>query len=68
MTLRSSLGRCQPRTPTSAEELDAMRRAAWHQQGVVVLDPASISDDWTRQAVINEATRLYGKRKESCHG
>jgi hypothetical protein len=39
-----------------------MRRAAWRTQGVVVLRPEDIRDDWTRQALINEANRLYGQR------
>ena len=39
-----------------------MRSAAWHHQGVVVLRPEDIHDDWTRQALINEANRLYGGR------
>jgi hypothetical protein len=39
-----------------------MRRAAWRQQGVVVLRPDDICDDWTRQALINDANRLYGWR------
>ena len=39
-----------------------MRRAAWRSQGVVVLRPEDVRDDWTRQALINEANRLYGRR------
>jgi hypothetical protein len=39
-----------------------MRRAAWRAQGVVVLRPEEVRDDWTRQALINEANRLYGPR------
>jgi hypothetical protein len=52
----------QPRTAPSNEDLLAMRRAAWRHQGVVVLRPDDVRDDWTRQALINEATRLYGQR------
>jgi hypothetical protein len=59
---RSCLSRAQARTAPSDEELLAMRRAAWRAQGVVVLRPADIRDDWTRQALINEANRLYGRR------
>lgn len=68
MSVRSYLGRFQPPPPTSADEMQAMRRAAWHQQGVVVLDPRLIRDDFVRQAVINEAIRLYGRRREGGHG
>jgi hypothetical protein len=39
-----------------------MRRAAWRQQGVIMLRPEEVRDDWTRQALINEANRLYGRR------
>jgi hypothetical protein len=59
---RSPLARAQARTTPSDEDLLAMRRAAWRQQGVVVLRPADVEDDWVRQALINEAERLYGRR------
>jgi hypothetical protein len=39
-----------------------MRRAAWRQQGVVVLRLEDVRDDRTRQVLINEANRLYGRR------
>ena len=39
-----------------------MRRAVWRHQGVVVLRLEDIRDDWTRQPLINEANRLYGRR------
>ncbi len=59
---RSCLARHQPRTAPSDEHLLALRRAAWRSQGVVVLRPDDVRDDWTRQALINEANRLYGRR------
>ena len=59
---RSSLARAQAREAPSEDNLVAMRRAAWRKQGVVVLRPEDIRDDWTRQALINEANRLYGRR------
>ncbi len=40
-----------------------MRRAAWRKQGIVVIAPDDIRDDWARQAIVNEATRLYGRRE-----
>ena len=58
---RSCLARSQPRT-APGEDLLAMRRAAWRMQGVVVLRPEDVRDDWARQALINEANRLYGQR------
>jgi hypothetical protein len=59
---RSCLARAQAPTAPSDEDLLAMRRAAWRTQGVVVLRPEDVRDDWTRQALINEANRLYGHR------
>lgn len=37
--------------------------AMWHRHGLAVIDPAEITDDWTRQAIISEAIRIYGQRK-----
>ena len=59
---RSFLARAQARTAPSDEDLLAMRRTAWRQQGVIMLRPDDVRDDWTRQALINEANRLYGRR------
>jgi hypothetical protein len=59
---RSCLALVQARTAPTDEDLFAMRRAAWRQQGVIMLRPEDIRDDWTRQALINEANRLYGRR------
>ncbi len=50
------------RSPTTPLEIDTMRRRAWHEQGVVALPVADITDPWLRQAVINEATRRWGPR------
>lgn len=51
--------------PTGAEaerrNADACRHA-WQQYGLIVIDPATITDDWTRQAFINEAVARYGRR------
>jgi hypothetical protein len=59
---RSCLARVQVRTAPGDDDLLAMRRAAWRTQGVVVLRPEDVREDWTRQALINEANRLYGRR------
>ena len=59
---RSSLARAQARHAANGEDLLAMRRAAWRSQGVIMLRPEDVHDDWTRQALINEANRLYGRR------
>jgi hypothetical protein len=59
---RSCLARSQARTTPTDEDLLAMRRAAWHTQGVIMLRPEDVRYDWTRQALVNEANRLYGRR------
>ncbi len=64
MTLRSSLGRVQTQTPISDLELHAMRQAAWRQQGIAMIVVADIADVWLRQAITNEAVRLYGRGGE----
>ena len=59
---RSSLACSVACSPSPEAELVAMRRRAWRHQGVVVLRPKEVRDDWTRQVLINEANRLYGRR------
>jgi hypothetical protein len=62
---RSCLAHAQARTAPTAptdDDLFAMRRAAWRQQGVVMLRLEDVRDDWIRQALVNEANRLYGRR------
>ena len=53
------------RSEASPLELQDMRRRAWQQQGVVVLTPEEVGDPWLRQALVNEAVRRYGRRRES---
>jgi hypothetical protein len=60
---RGSLKRHVPRSAPTDEELFAMRRAAWRRQGIVVIRLADVRDEIIRQALINEATRLYGQRE-----
>jgi hypothetical protein len=59
---RSSLARVGACSAVTSEDLLAMRRAVWLTQDVVVLRPEDVQDDWARQALINEANRLYGRR------
>ena len=40
-----------------------MRRPAWRKQGIVVIKPVDVRDEWTRLAIENEANRLYGQRE-----
>ncbi len=58
-----SLERHLPRLAPTEDELFLMRRAAWRKQGIVVIAPDDIRDEWTRQALVNEAKRLYGPRE-----
>ena len=62
--MRSHLARHPPERSADDEQLQAMRRAAWRDQGVAVLRPEDINDDWMRQVIVNAAEKLYGKRKE----
>ena len=59
---RSSLHRAA--TPASTADLEAMRAAAWHRHGVAALAITDITDAWLRQALVNEATRRWGRRRE----
>ena len=61
--VRGSLERHLPETPPTEQELFAMRRAAWRKQGIAVIRLADIRNDIIRQALVNEATRLYGQRE-----
>jgi hypothetical protein len=61
--VRGSLERRLPRSLPTEDELFAMRRAAWRKQGIVVIRVSDVRDDWTRQAIVNEATRQYGRRE-----
>jgi len=59
------LGRLAPQTPASADELRAMRAAAWHKQAIVVVHLDEIYDEWDRAFLTGIATRLYGARTPS---
>ncbi len=63
--MRSSLASRVLRDPTPTEQLEPLRRAAWHQQGVITLRPEEITDEWLRQGLVNLAEKLYGKRQEA---
>ncbi len=57
-----ALGRLAPASPANAEELRAMRAAAWHKQGIVVVPLDEIYDEWDRAFLSGIATQLYGAR------
>jgi hypothetical protein len=50
------------RSPTNDSEVNAMRAAAWHRQGVGAIPIDEITDPWLRQAITNEANRRWGRR------
>ena len=54
----------RPSPVLSDEEMRCLRRSAWLRQGDTVTRPEDIKDDWTRRAVVNEAERLFGPRRE----
>ena len=57
-----ALGRLAPASPASSDELRAMRAAAWHKQGIVVVPLEDIYDEWDRRFLTGIATKLYGAR------
>ena len=59
------LGRLAPASPASSDELRAMRAAAWHKQGIVVVPLEDIYDEWDRAFLSGIATKLYGARTTS---
>ena len=62
VSIPCALGRLAPASPANAEELRAMRAAAWHKQGIVVVPLDEIFDDWDRAFLSGIATKLYGAR------
>lgn len=60
-TLRSQLGRLQLSRPRTSEEMRKLAEQVWRQRGLALIDPLLIDDDFARQALINEANRLYGR-------
>ena len=60
-----ALGEAPRPTPAEIEARKAAaRREAWQRHGLAIFDPAEIDDDWLRQAVRNEAERLYGRTEK----
>jgi hypothetical protein len=57
-----ALGRLASPSPASGDELRAMRAAAWHKQGIVVVPLDEIYDEWDRAFLSGIATKLYGAR------
>ena len=62
VSIPCALGRLAPASPASNDELRAMRAAAWHKQGIVVVPLEDIYDEWDRAFLSGIATKLYGAR------
>lgn len=60
--VRSSLAKFNGHNPATDEEIEQMRRKAWLQQGVAMIKPAEIVDEWLRQGLTNHMEKLYGRR------
>jgi hypothetical protein len=61
--VRSEVRGSLERRQTAEQELFAMRRAAWRKQEIVAIRLADVRDEIIRHALVNEATRLYGRRE-----
>ena len=61
-SIPSPLGKMTPPSPANAEQLRAMRAAAWHKQGIVVVPLDEIFNAWDRAFLSGIATKLYGAR------
>ena len=62
VSIPCALGRLASPSPASTDELRAMRAAAWHKQGIVVVPLEDIYDEWDRRFLTGIATKLYGAR------
>lgn len=59
----SSLRRVMPCTaPLGESELRALAARVWHDHGIVCVRPEEVPNDFDRQALVNAAERVYGKR------
>lgn len=60
--LRCSFARVTARAAMNEDEMQAMRRRAWRENGVLVLRPEDIADERARQVLMKAALALYGPR------
>lgn len=63
-----ALARLLPVTPATEDELQSMKAAAWHKQGVLVVTPESIADAWEKKFLESIGNRLYGRRQGAATG
>jgi hypothetical protein len=59
---QSQLARYVAKPAATTGQVRALGARAWHDEGIVCLRPEELIDVFLRQAVINAAERLYGKR------
>lgn len=58
------MANAEPPTGSEAERRNREVFAkAWQSMGLIIVRPEDITDDWTRQAFINEAEKQHGKRE-----
>jgi len=63
--LVSSIYGRAPTDPLTEAQQDELARAAWRSGAdLVAIRLSAVRDDWTRQALVNEATRQHGARKK----
>jgi hypothetical protein len=55
------------RSPSTPQDLEAMRARAWHEHHIAALPVDDITDPWLRQAITNEANRRWGRRNGGQH-
>lgn len=63
-----ALAHLLPISPASEDDLRAMRAAAWHKQGVLVVVIDTVTDSWERKFLESIGTRLYGRRSSVTGG
>lgn len=59
--LRTSLSRHIPSTPADREHLDAMARAAWHQQGIFTVRVDEVAREMDRLYLTQLAEERWGR-------
>jgi hypothetical protein len=62
--VRSYLGRYQPVSHMSDEDIRRAAHKAWHDRGMVCITAHDLAriPEMTRATIISEASRLYGRR------
>lgn len=61
MNPHSSLGRRVGRSPLSEDEIFEIARGYWIRYGIPLIPLGKVSNDWSRQIIINECNGLYGQ-------